>query len=145
MEEHPTEQPRTPSPAASGCAGCLLFPAGMGGLMLALGIWLMTTWSANAPAVNVLSILLVAIGGLMVLAIGALVLIATLLARFARNAKRDAKSFAYSMKYMMNMGRMGNEKPGDVVVEAQEITAEEIKPRQLEGEQSEESKKDDQP
>ena len=113
--------------AKTGCAGCLLFPAGMGGLILAFGIWLMTGWSGHEPVVKVLSVILVGFGALIVLAIGALVLIATLLAKAARDAKRDAKGLVYSLKYMINMGRMDGGRRDDVVVEAEEIKAEEVK------------------
>ena len=103
-----------------------MIPAGMGGLILAFGIWLMTSWSINAAAVNVLSVLFVGLGGFIVLGIGALLLMGTLLARAARGAKRDAQSLAYSMKYMMNMGRMGGERRGNVVVDAEEIKVDDV-------------------
>ena len=118
---------RSCGPGSGGAIGCLLVPAGIGGLFLAVGLWLMSGWSTHGVLVQLLSLMLVAAGGLLVVAVGAVVLVASLLARFARNVRRDAKNIAWSMKYMMNAGRMEGTKHEDVVVEAKEITGDETK------------------
>ena len=141
MDEQPSGTPvNSGAPAGLGCAGCLMIPAGLGGLVLALGVWRLMHWSSNAPAANVLAVLLTGAGGFVVLVVGALVLIGIRVARLARQAKQDVQGIAQSMQYMMNMGRTGGERPGDVVVDAQEIKVEEVKAEEV---KQIEEKKDD--
>ncbi len=82
----------------------LLFPI-LGIVLTVAGAIQVGHWGALTASMKIIAVLMLGVGGLMVLAIAGLMALAFLLRRFARGVKRDAKSLAWSIRYMLRMGR----------------------------------------
>jgi hypothetical protein len=103
----------------------LFFPimAALGGLACAgLGIWLMTGWSDLAWYSRAFAVILTLLGfGFAVVVIGLLIIMHKL-QRAARELKRDAKGVIWSIRYILNQGRINDPHPTSVAGDPSENT-----------------------
>jgi hypothetical protein len=82
-----------------------ILPGMVGAGLLGTGVWLAGGWQDYSLIGRTGVVLLWALGGLLLTAVGLAWLLLFLLRRFFRGMKRDAKSLGWQIGYMLRGGR----------------------------------------